>query len=378
MSRLIDEHRAYLSDAARIDAFRRAIAERVREGDTVVDLGAGTGILGLLACEAGAARVYAIDSGPVIEIARRLARDNGFADRIVHLREVSTWTRLTEPVDVIVTDQIGHFGFEAGLIEFMRDAARRWLKPGGRTVPLRVDLLVAPVEHPELRSRIDFWRDRAAGFDVSSVYPQACNSGYPFSIEGGALLGEAARVIQLDPIAGPDFYRGDATLEIARDGVLDAVAGWFSAQLSPSIRMTNAPGDPNRIGRRQVLLPLTPRTVVHEGDRVRATVSMRPADTLVTWTADLVGADGQHRAAVRHSTLDGMLIAHDDVARSAPSFVPALTPAGEARRSVLELCDGRRPIADIEREMRLRHPALIPDAASAAAFVAEVLSVYAR
>src|SRR5471032_1272785 len=96
MSLLIDEHRQYVSDRARVDAFARAIASVVRPGDVVVDLGCGTGILGLLACRAGAARVYAIDSGSMLDVARRLARANGFADRIVHVPGHSTRVTLPE------------------------------------------------------------------------------------------------------------------------------------------------------------------------------------------------------------------------------------------------------------------------------------------
>ena len=73
MSSVIDEHRTYLSDHARLAAYTAAIYEAVRPGDVVLDLGCGTGILGLLACRAGAARVYAIDSTGMIEVARRLA-----------------------------------------------------------------------------------------------------------------------------------------------------------------------------------------------------------------------------------------------------------------------------------------------------------------
>ena len=62
-------------------AFAIAIASTVRPGDVVVDLGCGTGILGLLACRAGASRVYAIDSA-AWQRRRALASANGLTDRI--------------------------------------------------------------------------------------------------------------------------------------------------------------------------------------------------------------------------------------------------------------------------------------------------------
>lgn len=48
-------------DTDRIKAFRRAIQNKVRHGDVVVDCGTGTGILAILAARAGARFVTAID-----------------------------------------------------------------------------------------------------------------------------------------------------------------------------------------------------------------------------------------------------------------------------------------------------------------------------
>src|SRR5919112_4705572 len=69
VSLIVDEHREYLSDSTRLTVFRRAIRECVPPGAVVADIGSGTGILGLLACEAGAARVYSIEATGMIEIA---------------------------------------------------------------------------------------------------------------------------------------------------------------------------------------------------------------------------------------------------------------------------------------------------------------------
>ncbi len=150
MSLVLDEHREYLSDANRLDAYGRAIAELVKPGSVVVDLGAGTGIMGLLACRAGAGRVYCIEETSLIGLTREIFRANDFADRVTFIKDLSTYITLPEQADVVIADQIGRFGFEAGVFEYFNDARKRFLKPGGVLLPSRIDLMVAPVEHEEL------------------------------------------------------------------------------------------------------------------------------------------------------------------------------------------------------------------------------------
>ncbi|MGO8897159.1 MAG: methyltransferase domain-containing protein [Isosphaeraceae bacterium] len=71
-------------DARRVGRFRRAIQETVIQGDVVVDLGTGMGLLAFLCARAGARRVHAIERNPVIlEWAERLARANGLAERVM-------------------------------------------------------------------------------------------------------------------------------------------------------------------------------------------------------------------------------------------------------------------------------------------------------
>src|SRR5687767_2221751 len=145
MSRVLDEHREYLDDPLRVEAYRRAISQVVRPGDVVVDIASGTGILGLLACQAGAARVYSIDDGEITEVARRIVERTPFAERITIIRSRVEFAEIPEQADVAVLDQAGHFGFEAGLIELLDDARRRFLKPTGRSIPEAITLILAPV-----------------------------------------------------------------------------------------------------------------------------------------------------------------------------------------------------------------------------------------
>src|SRR5438094_143041 len=114
MSLILDEHRQYPADGNRVSAFRHAIEEVVTPGDVVLDLGSGTGILGLMACRAGAKRVYAVDEGPIVGLAREVAKANGFQDRITHIKGLSTRVALPEKVDIVLADQVGRFGLESG------------------------------------------------------------------------------------------------------------------------------------------------------------------------------------------------------------------------------------------------------------------------
>jgi hypothetical protein len=140
--------------------------------------------------------------------------------------------------------------------------------------------------------------------------------------------------------------------------------------------MTNAPGAAERILRRNVFLPLETPVTVKSGDAIEIDVRIRPADMLVNWSVVFPGrAD---TTGERHSTLGGMLISREDLRATDPARAPRLTPRGEGRRTLLELCDGARPLAEIERALFERHPNLFATAAEAQAFAAEVLTRYAE
>jgi hypothetical protein len=107
-------------------------------------------------------------------------------------------------------------------------------------------------------------------------------------------------------------------------------------------------------------------------------MSVLLADMTITWNVEVWGAVGNSakKAAFSHSTFQGMLLSKEDLQKTRPDFVPKLNARGEARRSVLELCDGRKPLEEVEREVCRRHPKLFRSSAEAAKFVAEVITSY--
>jgi len=379
VSRILDEHRQLLADDVRLRAFESALHEIIRKDDVVLDLASGTGILGFLACRAGARHVYSVDDGGIIELSRALARDNGLADRITYLKAPSLHAELPEKVDLVLADQIGHFGFEPGIVQCFEDARRRLLKPGGRFMPRRIQLTVAAVSAPDIRQRIEFWQTPRFGLTLTAALPTALNSGYPVKLDAGQVLGSSAGIVAIDFASSvPDVLKGDTTLTIERDGVMHGLGGWFVAELSDHVTMTNSPVQSPAIGRRNVVLPIETPVAVRRGDRVNVAMTIVHAQTLVRWRVEIVSADGVRKASSNHSTWQGMLLSSEDLERTRPGRAVTLTSWGMARRTILELCDGRRTSAEIESALLARHPDLFPTPAAAALFVAEVVVPYSR
>jgi len=371
VSLIVDEHREYLSDQNRLDAFARAIGELVKPGSVVVDLGAGLGIMGLLACRAGARRVYAIEETSLIELTREICRANGFEDRVTFIKDLSTHVELPEKADVVVADQIGQFGFEAGVLEYFSDARARFLKPGGRLIPSRIDLLVAPVQQEDLWRQVEFWNQSPSSFNFQPARKLAVNTGYPVKLQPQHLLASSAVLASLDTAKCPASISGmEASMEVEQAGTLHGIGGWFSAQLSPHVTMSNGPLEPNPIKRRNAFFPIERPVAVEKGDRVTVTMTIRPGDSMITWAVEV--GDQQFT----HSTFHGMLICKEDLLKTQPHSIPKLSPRGLARQSVLDLCDGKRTLSEIEQEVYRRHPQLFHSLDQAATFVAEVITRY--
>jgi protein arginine N-methyltransferase 1 len=362
----------------RLAAFESAICSVIRPGHIVLDLASGTGILGLFACRAGARRVYSIEEGGICTVAREFAKANGFSDRIIFIKGFSTHVELPERVDAVVADQIGNFGFNAGVLQYFADARKRFLKPEGVMIPRQMDLIMAPVEVPELFGQVEFWATRPAGFDLSPALALAANTGYQVNLSPENLCGEPGLVARLclnHPSTEP--FHGELGTTISRCCTMHGLGGWFVAQLADGISMTNSPLSPGRIQRRQIYFPLNRSVDVKPGDCVRVRIVVRPADALVNWNVEVIDpASRISKAAFRHSTWKAMLLPEEDLLRTQPEFKPKLVPRGEARRTLVNLCDGTRTVAEIEQELLRLHPELFGSRDEAVAFVAEVVTRY--
>jgi len=354
----------------RLDQFARAIQSRVRTGDTVVDLGSGTGILAFLACRAGARRVYAIEAGDTLSFAEMLASSNGFRDRLEFIGKSSTQVVLPERVDVIVADIHDTFGLQQNGLGAFIDARDRFLKPGGSLIPSSIELLVAPVEAPDLyRRTIDVWRRRIHGVDVSPLRAIAVNQPSPVRFEPEHLLAGPARLTTIDLAGAHTLHTGGtARVRATREGTLHGVCGCFITTLAEGIVMGNVPGDSGTTNFAQVFFPVETPVHITEGDTLSIGV-----DTLdghvARWQVEVIHPGGGPSVRFDQSTLRAETFPAGDLRKQASDYRPTLTPWGSMERALLEQFDGTRPAVDMEAWLAERFGDILPSRREVTAFL---------
>src|SRR5450755_3656349 len=171
----IEVHRTMICDRVRTEAFRRAINSVVRPGDIVLDVGAGSGILSMFAAQAGAARVYAVERTTVAGLAQELAAANGVGEIVQLIHGDIMDVELPERVDVIVSEWLGGFGIDEGMLAPVIAARDRWLKPGGVMVPRSVTAWAALVHDRYLAEMVEFLRDNPYGLRFDDLVEKTVN-----------------------------------------------------------------------------------------------------------------------------------------------------------------------------------------------------------
>lgn len=333
----IEGHARLLEAEVRTRAYARALRKSVRPGDVVLDLGCGTGVLGLLALRFGAGRVHAVDREPVIRIAQTLARDNGMEDRIrFHACDIRKLS-LPEKVDLIVSDFVGADAVSHDLLEIHR-AALPFLKPGGRVVPREVRILLAPVSAPAehgRRIRFDGWA--AEGIRMGTIRALASQRPLPtFRIRRLTAPVTAARFRLDDRRLSIRPVEFDASFRVS--GRMHGVALWVRIDYAPGVSLDSWRGTH--------LLPLL--------YPIPEEVRMNREPVSVHFTFHRGGGATWRVRTPRHEFIQDTELGSDGAAISA-SLEAVPEPPEELRTFLpaLKLMDGRRSLSDIARRLRL-------------------------
>lgn len=246
------EHELMLADQVRVDAYREAIRRDISEQDVVVDLGTGTGILAFFASQQRAKRIYAIDHGDVISLAKFLAEQNGFNDIIfkqVHSRDFTP----PEKIDVILHEQLGALFFDEDMLTNICELRDRVLAPNGRIIPDKFDVFLEPLclkderrvpflwEHQLHGVRFDTLKDRVVS---NSAGPKSRAHRMIWPEDAAYFLCDPEEVLSLDlSTARPDSVPRKLNFRktLVRAGAIDGFCMYFRIRFDHDLSIDNSP-----------------------------------------------------------------------------------------------------------------------------------------
>lgn len=284
------EHDIMLADRVRTEAYHRAISRYVKEGDVVVDLGTGNGILSFFASARRPRRIYALDHSNIIEKAQAVARDNGITG-IEFIRANSREFNLPEgKADVIIHEQIGDILLNENMVANLIDLRDRVLKPGGKIVPAKFELFVEPTQMKDAYRVPYIWDQRIEGIDFRAMRQFEGDLPRHYYHTGirpsdvDHVLGDPEPVMSFDietmDAAGlPKHIRYQR--RVTQSGRLDGFVLYFSVIFDDEIRFDTAPWSPETHW--GTTLMRAEGQQVDEGDVIDFTLAIDDVTEITTW-----------------------------------------------------------------------------------------------
>jgi protein arginine N-methyltransferase 1 len=372
---------AMIAFKSRTSAYARGLEAQVTPGSVVLDIGAGTGILSLLACRAGASKVYAVESDNIIQLARETAADNGFSSRIEFVQGLTTEIDLPEKVDGIVCDIHGVLPLNGKSVVSILDARDRFLKPGGWILPARETMWAALSCSPSLHdSLINAW-DTEYGFDFARARLKAVNSVRGVRLKPEDLLVEPQRWATLDykNLDGPSV-KGDLSWLIERNATAHGVCMWYVAETDPASRFTNSPAASEPYAYRHAFFPWPEAVELMAGDR--ATVSLRAdfvnGDYVWSWDTSVTNDSSHRKERYRQSTFIGATLSQRRLRRREAGFVADPNDDWRIDSKLLELLGRGTSLGEIASALLAEFPAQLKDWSVALARAADLSETYSK
>ena len=239
-------HFNIVCDSLRNETYARALHRFIRPGMMVLEIGAGTGLLAMLAAKAGAARVITCEKEPLVAArAQAIIDHNGLADRVTvvpkELTKLTVGTDLPRRADLLLAEIVDNTLLGEKVLPLYSQAHKHLLTPKARVLPENIAARGMLVGGIETRS---FRMGEVMGFDLSpfnTLAPPRVRSG-----EGGGRFeaySEPQEIFRFDlnAVSHPDREHRLLEIAVTRDGLAQGFMQWNWMDFGDGITFENRP-----------------------------------------------------------------------------------------------------------------------------------------
>lgn len=231
------------ADESRMQPYVEALRNAVTPDSIVLDIGAGTGIMSILACRFGARKVYAVEPNPLIHLAKGFAAQYKFKDKIEFIENISTKIELAEKADVLICDLHGNTPFNDASLLSIIDARERLLKPDAVLIPQRDTVFLALVECEEsYTNEISRFLRQYYDIDMTSAKHLLTNRVLSPPLNELNVVSEPQVFTVLEyATLNESSFSSTIKWKITKKGVIHGFLSWFECELGDGLKVTNSP-----------------------------------------------------------------------------------------------------------------------------------------
>jgi type I protein arginine methyltransferase len=295
-----------IADTGRMTANVQALKQAIKPGSVVLDVGAGTGIFSMLACQMGASKVYAIEPDEAaVQLGQAIAKANGYADTIEFIQNFSTEVNLPERVDVVISDMRGILPLYQQHLPAIQDVRKRFLKPEGILIPQCDRIWATIIAAPELDQSLSSpWNDQPFGFDLTLANSFITNQlrNVNAKVEPKMFLVEPQLWTTLNYLTiAESSFSSELCWHATKSGLASGLCLWFDTTLFDKIGFSNEPGQPALIYG-QGFFPFSKPTEIAPGDRINVNIKANLVgdDYVWSWQTQVFRNDDQAQPIVSY------------------------------------------------------------------------------
>ena len=244
-------HLSMMNDRLRNKAYFDAIKLAIKDDDLVLEIGTGSGLLSMMAADAGAKKVITCESSRTIsEVAEKIIYKNGYSGTVNVVKKNSTdlivGKDLPRKADVVISEILSAEFVGEGVRSTIFDANNRLLDENGRMIPESGNIMIALLgDNAEIINKVSV--GNVNGFDLSKFNSITSNKFSFHLSETPKFLSKAEVAFQLNLYDKQKVSRKELILTlIAQEaGICVGVIQWMKIQLFKDIRYENKPGQTN-------------------------------------------------------------------------------------------------------------------------------------
>jgi len=366
-----------IADRVRMTAYETALRRSITPETVVMDIGTGPGVFALLACKYGARRVYAIEPGDVIQLAKEISAQNGWTDRIIFIQDSSLNVRLDRKVDVLISDIRGSLPFFERSIVSIIDARDRFLAADGVLIPEQDHLWCGWLNSYETYRLFDVpWKHDQNGFDMTPGDRLVVNTFVYCNPPEQAMFLERKLLATINyyEMKDPNLSAGSHWVS-DREGTIHGFVLWFDCKAAEGAEFSNAPGNPESVYGR-CFFPLSNPVEIVKGDRISLELEAKfiEDDYVWNWNTTIEGSNKQ--IGYQQSSFYGDSYSVKTLHKMSSSFVATLGEEGKIDLLILEMMNRGMPLGEIAHSVSAKNPEKYPTWRAALSKVGKVSQKY--